>query len=228
MSLRIASLSLLLCSAAATCLAQGTKVWTESHMEEWEKGRPHGVAISSDGSLSAAPATSLTATTPSTYIWAVATDAAGNAYVATGSPATVLRVGRDGKSTTMFRTKDLSVQAVSVGPDGSLYAATLPNGRVYRIPAGATDLEADKATVVFDPGKLEAGKPESGPKYIWALAFGPDGALYIATGGPAAIYRVRTPAADAHAERFFESDEQHIRALLFEKDGSLVAGSDGD
>lgn len=238
MSLRIASLSLLLSSAAVTCLAQGTKVWTESHMEEWEKGRPHGVAISSDGSLSAAPATTLTATTPSTYIWAVASDTAGNAYVATGSPATILRIGRDGKSTTIFRTKDLSVQAVCAGPDGSLYAATLPNGRVYRIPAGATDLDADKATVVFDPAKLDTSKvdtskpdtakPESGPKYIWALTFGPDGALYIATGGPAAVYRVRTPAADARAERFFESDEQHIRALLFEKDGSLLAGSDGD
>src|ERR1700724_2514177 len=104
MSLRIASLSLLLCSTAVTCLAQGTKVWTESHMEEWEKGRPHGVAISSDGSLSAAPATTLTATTPSTYIWAVASDTAGNAYVATGSPATILRGARGGQSATMFST----------------------------------------------------------------------------------------------------------------------------
>jgi sugar lactone lactonase YvrE len=233
MSFRTVSLSFLLCcSATVTCLAQGTKVWTESHMEEWEKGRPQGVAISSDGSLGAAPASTLTATTPSTYIWAIASDNSGNAYTATGSPATVLRIGRDGKTTTLFKTKDMSVQAVTVGPDGSVYAATLPNGKVYRIPGGSTDLDAEKATVVFDPAKLEGAKPNPGPeeapKYIWDLAFGPDGALYIATGGPAAIYRVRTPAGDVHAERFFESDEQHIRALLFEKDGSLLAGSDGD
>ena len=74
MSFRTVSLSFLLCSVSVTCLAQGTKVWTESHMEEWEKGRPQGVAISSDGSLSAAPASTLTATTPSTYIWAIASD----------------------------------------------------------------------------------------------------------------------------------------------------------
>src|SRR6202046_2320368 len=229
MSFRIVSLSFLLCcSSTVTCLAQGTKIWTESHMEEWEKGRPHGVAISSDGSLAAAPASTLTATTPSTYIWAIASDKSGNAYVATGSPATVLRIGRDGKSTTMFKTKDMSVQAVAVGSDGSVYAATLPNGKVYRIPAGSTDLDAEKAAVVFDPAKLDGVKPDAAPKYIWDIAFGPDGALYIATGGPAAVYRVRTPAGDSHAERFFESDEQHIRALLFEKDGSLLAGSDGD
>jgi sugar lactone lactonase YvrE len=211
-----------------TCLAQGTKVWTESHMEEWEKGRPQGVAISSDGSLSAAPANSLIATTPATYIWAIASDKSGNAYVATGSPATVLRIARDGKTATLFKTKDMSVQALAIGPDGSVYAATLPDGKVYRIPAGSADLDAEKATAVFDPAKLDGVKPDTAPKYIWDLAFGPDGALYVATGGPAAVYRVRTPAADAHAERFFQSDEQHIRALLFEKDGSLLAGSDGD
>ncbi len=129
----------------------------------------------------------------------------------------MLRIARDGKSTTIFKTKDMSVQAIALGPDGSVYAATLPNGKVYRIPAGATELDEEKATVVFDPAKLEGVKPDAAPKYIWELVFGPDGALYIATGGPAAVYRVRTPAGTAHAERFFESDEQHIRALLFEK-----------
>jgi sugar lactone lactonase YvrE len=228
MSFRTVTLSFLLCSASLTCLAQGTKVWTESHMEDWEKGRPQGVAISSDGSLAAAPASTLTATTPSTYIWAIASDKSGDAYVGTGSPATVLRIAHDGKTTTMFKTKDMSVQAIAVGPDGSVYAATLPNGKVFRIPAGATDLDAEKATVVFDPAKLDGVKPEAAPKYIWDLAFGPDGALYVATGGPAAVYRVRTPAGGAHVDRFFESDEQHIRTLLFEKDGSLLAGSDGD
>ncbi|MFL6428186.1 MAG: hypothetical protein ACJ71S_08080 [Acidobacteriaceae bacterium] len=228
MSFRTVSLSFLLCSASLACFAQGTKVWTESHMEEWEKGRPAGIAISSDGSLAAAPASTLLTTTPSTYIWGIASDKSGNAYVATGSPATVLRIARDGKSTTIFKTKDMSVQALAVGPDGSVYAATLPDGKVFRIPAGATDVEAEKATVVFDPAKVGGLKPDGAAKYIWDLAFGPDGALYVATGGPAAVYRVRTPAGDAHVERFFESDEQHIRALLFEKDGSLLAGSDGD
>ncbi len=228
MSLRTASLALLLCTSALPCLAQGTRVWTTSHAEEWEKGRPHGVAMASDGSLSAAPAATVAATTPSTYIWSVASDASGNAYVATGAPATVLRIDAQGKSTPLFHTKDLSVQTVCVGPDGSVYAATLPNGKVYRIPAGASDVDAENATVVFDPTKLEGTKAEGQPKYIWSLVFGPDGALYIATGGPAAIYRVRTPAGDAHAERFFESDEQHIRTLLFERDGQLLAGSDGD
>ncbi len=232
MSSRAAALAALL-FASLPCVAQGTKVWTVSHVEEWEKGRPQGVAIASDGSVAAAPVAALAAASPSTYIWAIASDAAGNVYAATGSPASVLRIASDGKITTLFKTKDLAVQAVRVGPDGSIYAATLPNGKVYRLPANATDVESEKATVVFDPARLSApkpntAKPETAPKYIWDLAFSPDGALYVATGDPAAIYRVTQPSGDAHAERFFDSNEQHIRALLFEKDGSLLAGSDGD
>ena len=237
MLLRVAALTALL-SASLPCLAQGTKVWTVSHMEEWEKGRPQGVAISSDGSVAAAPAATLIATTPSTYIWAISSDAAGNAYAATGSPATVLRIARDGRTTTLFKTKDLAVQAVRVGPDGFIYVATMPSGKVYRLPANATEVDAEKAAVVFDPEKLSAEKADAknftaakentAPRYIWDLAFSASGALYVATGGPASIYRIAQPAGDARAERFFESNEQHIRTLLFEKDGNLLAGSDGD
>jgi hypothetical protein len=84
----------------------------------------------------------------------------------------VLRVGRDGKPFTLFETKDLSVQVLRLGPDGALYAATLPSGKVYRLKADATTKQNDStATVVFDlaswtkrrplrasPGKSDGGK----------------------------------------------------------------------
>ena len=99
----------------------------------------------------------------------------------------------DGKSTKLFSTKDLSVEAVRVGPDGSVYAATLPAGKVYRILPNQTNLDESSAAVVFDPADLPPdapGKAGDRPKYIWDLAFDSQGRLYIATGGPAAIYRV--------------------------------------
>jgi len=78
--------------------------------------------------------------------------------VGTASPATVLRVGPDGKPFTLFETKDLSVQVVRLGPDGALYAATLPSGKVYRLKPDAiakqddSGLDGKGATVVFDAG----------------------------------------------------------------------------
>src|ERR1700734_3447554 len=126
----------------ATCLvlqfaslahSQGTRLWNESRFEELERGTPNGVAVTSDGHLVPGPESKAILTTPSTYVWSVAADREGNAYLATGTPATVLRVGPDGKSTTLFTTRDMSVQTVRVGPDGAVYAATLPSGKVYKL-----------------------------------------------------------------------------------------------
>ncbi len=62
-------------------------------------------------------------------------------FAGTGSPATVLRlpVRKGEKPFTLFETKDLSVQALCLGPDGALYAATLPSGKVYKLNPDATD-----------------------------------------------------------------------------------------
>ena len=212
-------------------LAQGTRLWVQSRYEEFEKGQPESTSIASPGYLEAGPSLRSVLLTPSTYIWAVASDSQGNAYVATGSPATVLKITPAGASTKLFTTKDLTVQTVKVGPDGSVYAATLPSGKVYRIKPGQSGLDDASAAVIFDSAaaahNAAPAKPADQAHYIWDLAFDAQGVLYIATGGPAAIYRVDVAKDNPHAELFFASDEQHIRCLLFEPNGNLIAGSDG-
>jgi sugar lactone lactonase YvrE len=219
-------------------LAQGTHLWTQSRIEEFEKGTPQGVALTSDGHLREAQALSEVLTTPSTFVWSVAADKSGTAYIGTASPATVLRVGPVGKPFTLFESKDLSVQVVRLGPDGALYAATLPSGRVYRLKTDATAMQDDgSATVVFDLAKLEEARSGDGkaidektaarPRYIWDLAFDSAGRLYIATGGPGAVYRVDPAKPGSAPEKFFKSDEEHIRALAWDAQGNLIAGSDG-
>jgi hypothetical protein len=211
--------------------AQGTRFWVQSRYEDFEKGQPQSTAISSRGYLESGPALRSVLLTPSTYIWAAASDSQGNAYIGTGSPATVLKVTPSGTSTKLFTTKELTVQTVRVGPDGSVYAATVPGGKVYRIKPGQSGLDETTATVVFDASTVhnaDAAKPGGDPaRYIWDLAFDAQGALYLATGGPAAIYRVDLSKETPQAELFFQSDEQHIRCLLFEPNGDLIAGSDG-
>jgi hypothetical protein len=210
-------------------LAQGTHLWSQSQLEDFEKGTPQGVALTSDGHLRQGPGLTRMLTTPSTFVWSVAADKNGIAYVGTGSPAAVLRVGSGSKPFTLFETKDLSVQVVRVGPDGSIYAATLPSGKVYKFSADATTKQSDtSATVLFDLAKV-AGGSESAAKsrYIWDLTFDSAGRLYIATGGPGAVYRVDPSKPDAQPELFFKSDEAHIRSLAWDAKGNLIAGSDG-
>jgi hypothetical protein len=238
-----------LAAAFLAAHAQGTHLWTQSRLDEFEKGTPQGVALSSDGHLREAAVLKEELTTPSTFVWSIAVDKNGTAYLGTGSPATVERVGRDGKSFTLFETRDLTVQSVRLGPDGALYAATMPSGKVYKLNAAASEKQDDSsAAVVFDLSKIsgekeEDGKPESKPDdekpakgegkkdnkthYIWDLTFDGAGKLYIATGGPGAVYRVDPARASAAPELFFKSDEQHIRSLAWDTKGNLIAGSDG-
>ena len=84
-------------SLPSSLIAQGTHLWTQSQLEEFEKGTPQGVAITSDGHLREGPGLKEMLTTPSTFVWSVAVDKNGAAYLGTGSPATVLRVGRQGR-----------------------------------------------------------------------------------------------------------------------------------
>jgi hypothetical protein len=241
-----AGAAILACATATfPAVAQGTHLWTQSRIDEFEKGTPQGVALASDGTLREAPALKEILTTPSTFVWSVAADKSGTAYLGTGSPATVLRVGADGKPVTLFETKDLSVQVVRLGPDGALYAAVMPSGKVYKLNASAASKQDEaSATVVFDPAKVEgretpkaeqnkdgdekaAAKDTGKSRYVWDMTFDSAGRLYIATGGPGAVYRVDATKAGAQAELFFRSDEQHIRALAWDHNGNLIAGSDG-
>src|SRR5436190_8549711 len=119
--------------ASSYGVAEGTRTWEQSKFDELVKGTTTGVAVRSAGGLELAPAFKLLYATPSTYIWAVAADDAGNVYAATGSPARVYRVTPDGKSTIIFEPQELQVQALQVAPGGVIYAATAPDGKVYKI-----------------------------------------------------------------------------------------------
>jgi len=240
--LRRALAVVLVAAAAPSLFAQGTHLWTQSRIEEFEKGTPLGVALGSDGHLRAVPEVREVLTSPSTYVWSVAVDKSGTAFLATASPATVLRVASQPgvKPTTLFETRDLSVQVVKLGPDGALYAATLPSGKVYRLNPDATAKQDESsATVVFDAGQFDESKPtnsaDSKPEqkahYIWDLSFDAQGRLYIATGGPGVVYRVDPSKGPSKKEQkpeaFFQCDEQHIRSLAWDAKGNLIAGTDG-
>ncbi len=230
-------------------MAQKTHLWSQSSFEDFENGAPQGVALTSDGHLREGPGLTSLLTTPSTFVWSVAVDKNGTAFLGTQSPASVLRVNlkaeakgaaaakdaTPAKPFTLFETKDVSVQVVRIGPHGALYVATIPSGKVYKLDPNATTKQDEAtATVVFDMSKLPAtGKKADAPKqgskahYIWAMTFDKAGRLYIATGNPAAVYRVDVSKPGAKPELFFKSDEAHIRSLAWDQKGDLIAGSVG-
>jgi len=237
--------SLGISNLVSTAFAEGTRTWEQSKFDELTKGTATGVAIRSMGGLELAPTFKSLYATPSTYIWAIAADDAGNLYVAAGAPARVYRVTPDGKATVIFEPKELQVQALQTGPGGAIYAATAPDGKVYKLEhtpgaKGAVSVKGkdskDKDKDKDDDKEKDAAKPavdptwsssvyfEPGTKYIWDLALDKAGNLYVATGDHGEVYRV-TPKGEHSV--FFKSDETHIRVLAFDAQENLIAGSDG-
>src|SRR5580698_10333210 len=112
--------------------AQGTKLWSVARYDEMEKGSTEGVAIRSDGRLEAGPGTSLLYETGKSYVWSMASDAAGNSYLGLGGTASgsaiVMKVTPEGKTSKIFEGKELALQSVRLAGDGSFLVATSPDG----------------------------------------------------------------------------------------------------
>ena len=222
--------------ALSIAFAEGTRIWEQSKFDDLIKGTATGVAVCSTGGLEMAPTFKTLYATPSTYIWAIAADDAGNLYVAAGAPARVYRITPEGKSTIIFEPKELQVQALRTGPDGLIYAATAPDGKVYKLQQNGSRASADSTRKAANKGDKDAAKPtldpgwssstyfEPGTKYIWDMALDRAGNLYVATGDHGEIYRV-TPSGEHSV--FFKSDETHIRVLAVDANNNLIAGSDG-
>lgn len=231
--IRFTTIAATLLVSASALFAQGTRTWEQSRFDEFEKGTPKGIAIRSDGSLSLAPEFRALTTTPSTFLWSVASDDNGNIFAAAGAPSRVYRITPEGKVSVLLAPGELQVQALVVAKDGTIFAATSPDGRVYRIqrkPAAKSGEQPAPAPatanpqVALDPEYTSSVYFEPKTKYIWALALDSEGQLYVATGDRGEIFRVNR---DGTSSLFFKSDEAHIRTIAFDPHGNLIAGSDG-
>src|SRR5207237_3237522 len=106
-------------------------------------------------------------------------------YTGTGHRGRVYEIDKSSKSSLLWTAEQPEIFALVIDPNGALYAATSPDGKVYRIERG-------KATEYFAPGA----------RYIWALAVAPDGALYVGTGDQGKIFRV---TAAGKGEVYYET-----------------------
>jgi sugar lactone lactonase YvrE len=191
------------------CLAVSTRTWLCSSYADFEKGELKGVSLRSDGRVTLAPKTTELFDSSLAYLWALARDSKGVLYAGGGPGARVYKFAagpNDAKPEKIAEFDAVEVHALAIDQHDRVYAATFPDGRVYRITPG--------------------GKPEEfyNPKckYIWSMVFDAAGNLYIATGDDGQIFRV-TP--DGKGEVFFHSDDTHVRTLAF-RGSDLIAGTD--
>ena len=87
-----------------------------------------------------------------------------------------------------------------------MYAGGSPGGKVYRVENG-------KAALYY----------ETKAQYVWALAFSGQ-VLYVATGLPGEIHRVR---GSGQGERAHATPDAHVRSLFADREGRVWAGTSG-
>ncbi len=208
---QLASLTLAAAAFAGALSAVETQTWVQAQQEEFTKGTLKGLSVRSDGRLFLAPTFQELYDPSTAYLWALAEDSKGTLYAAGGGPgsatARLFQIGRDGKGKSIAELPGLEIHAIAVDAKDRVYAATSPDGKIYRVAPGAAP------EVFYDPKA----------KYIWAIAFDRAGNLFVATGDQGEIHRV---APDGKGSVFFRTEETHARSMAVDRQGNLIVGTE--
>ena len=188
-------------------------LWTMQTLEEFEQGKPDGIAVGSRGDLALTPDLKLLNVpafdqTTEPFLWSQAVDSKGTLYVGGGRSGGVFRIPAGGTGSLYYETGDLAVHALAIDRSDVLYAGTSPQGRIYRITGEG------KGEVYYHPED----------RYIWSMVCNDKGELYVATGERGIVYKV---LGQGKGTSFFDSEESHVVSLALDESGNLLAGTDG-
>ncbi len=204
MSGRCLFILLTLWTAAAG--AAEVKIFRADSREAVLKGTLEGVSVDPLGAVELARRIERLAAIDEPFAFSAAAHPDGW-VVGTGNAGKVLLIDRQGAATELATLAEPEVFAVLVDDDGTVLAASSPNGKVYRLTAAG-------AEVVFEPQE----------GYVWDLARDVEGRLLVATGLPGRLVRV---GPGGKAETLYQSRDSHVRTIAALADGSILLGTAG-
>ncbi len=199
-----------LAAAASFACASETRIWSLGDHSDFEKATLKGVSLTSDGRVTLAPVFKEVLDSASVYLWALAEDSKGNVYAGGGGPGgpggRLYVIAPNGSGKTLAEFAELEVHAIAIDSKDQVYAATSPDGKVYRIRNG-------KPEAFYDPKA----------KYIWGMAFNSRGELFVATGDRGELHRVE-PSGKGSV--FYKTPETHARSIAIDRDDNVILGTE--
>src|SRR5512138_779862 len=135
---RIGASAAVLLAASTLLSASAPTFWTVATQTDFLKGEVENLSIDGDGRVFLGPATTQVAETSAPFLWTLLAGADGTLWAGTGNEGQVLKIGRDGRSSTFFDAQEMEVHAIAPAPGGGLYVATSPDGKIYRVAADGT------------------------------------------------------------------------------------------
>jgi hypothetical protein len=194
--------------------AVGTRTFELDTLDKLSGGDLKGASVSSDGVVRAGWTLGSVPLVDASAVWCLAPLDDGSVLVGvTGGK--VMRVAAD-QATLFAETKtagaasgETAVTALVVAAGGAIYAATIPEGKIFRISSGKAE--------VF------ATLPDA--QNIWALAYDKaKGTLYAAVGPEGRVLRI---GPDGSSSVYFSTDEPNLVSLAVAPNGDVYAGSSG-
>lgn len=196
--------AIFLITPAATAVS--TRSFVLDEVETLSAGELNGTAVSSNGVVTASAATRRHALSGVASAYCLARAADKSVFIGTGNNGKIFRL--QGEELKLFaETGQLLVTSLVFDNSGTLYAGTLPRGKIFAF---------DKAGKARELPKLE------GVEHVWSLVFDPKRKLLFAATGPQGKIFAIDPRGKA--ELYYDSNAAHIMALALDRDGTLYAG----
>ncbi|HET6335878.1 MAG TPA: hypothetical protein VFG30_21780 [Polyangiales bacterium] len=198
----------LACSlASATAWAGSTRSFVLDSASVLEEGKLEGTVVRSDGSIGRGVTTRRTDLPGVSSAKSLLVAPDGTAYVGTGNDGKIYAYS-GGVAKLFAETKQLMVTSLARDAHGTLYAGTMPKGKIFAIAPS---------------GQLRELASPKDAQHVWALVY--DEAkrtLFAATGPNGQVFAID---ANGKAEVYYDSEATHIMSLVRDSDGALYAGT---
>ena len=200
-------LGVLAASVSSTpAYAVGTRHWVLERGEDFKGGDLRGVAVDSSGKVRAGFDLGRQPIEGDAVIWSALGRKDGSILLGTGNEGRLLEL-RDGRVNKLAESGALVITSLVEGWDSAVFAASIPQGKVFK----------------WEHNKLSLFASLPGVEHVWQLAYDARRAtLYAATGPQGKLFRI---GKDGHADVEFDAPEDHLMSLAIMPDGTLVAGS---
>jgi hypothetical protein len=195
---------------APSAAAVGTRTFDLDTLDELSGGDLKGVAVGSDGVVRAGFLLGDVKVPQANTVFAGLPLADGSGVLLGTSPGgKVIKLAGD-QATEYADTKETAVTSLVEDARGNVYAATLPDGKIFKV----------------SQGKAQPFATLPDTTYVWALAFDKTKTnLFAAVGlDEGRVFRINLAG---HPEVYFRSDEPHIVSLAVAPNGDVLAGSSG-
>lgn len=202
-------------SATGSASAVGTRTFDLSSIDDLSSGDLTGVSVDSRGQVRAGWALGKTAVSEGQTSWGSVLLPDGAILIGTGNEGKIVRVS-GGQVEVAATTGQMAVSAMALAWNGDVIAGSFPNGKLYRLPKGAS-LKGAEAK--------EFGTKIEGVDYIWSLAYDEKSkSLYAATGPEGKVLRIDE---QGKAQVHFDAEDPHVVSLAIGPDGKVYCGTAG-